>query len=486
MDAISLIARPMPSTPPASPGTAPTTKPSTASGKPDDAPAFAPADQESSQPPTTDKPAATKDAKPTLGKDEAKPAEASDGTKPEDTAAAQDQDAVADQVATAVATSDALLITQQIAPPTPNTPTAMPVIAPVVAAAPQENTTVAQQTDAAAAITIVGGKASKPATTSTTPATSTAAATTATPANASPGNPAATAPAQPDASAPQATATPAPTAGAPQAQAGVEPLAATSDTKVKASDAPLDGAKPTTAPSSASPTQTPSPATQTGTTQPGTTQAPPSTQASPVVSAEAEAKPLAVDRKTEVDAIAPARPAAAADTANAPAVSFGTDPGASAHVKSATAAYETARAATPILPASEQVAMQIHRAVGDGVDKVTVELKPAALGRVSAEIEFHDDHRVHVVLSADRPATLDALRSDSRALERALQDAGLRADAGSLSFRFENGSGQSGFKPDSSADGSVLPAASAVRDAAPLPVAAYASFSRPGGVDIHV
>jgi hypothetical protein len=175
-----------------------------------------------------------------------------------------------------------------------------------------------------------------------------------------------------------------------------------------------------------------------------------------------------------------------ADAPPAAAVSFGTDPGASAHVKTATAAYEAARASTPILPASEQVAMQIHRAIEDGVDKLTVELKPATLGRVSAEIQFHDDHRVQVVLSADRPATLDALRSDSRALERALQDAGLRADAGSLSFRFENGGGQPNFKPNSSGDGIAIPNVAGMRDAAPLALTAYASLARPGGIDIRV
>ena len=140
--------------------------------------------------------------------------------------------------------------------------------------------------------------------------------------------------------------------------------------------------------------------------------------------------------------------AKAPDAPIALATSFGTDP-APAQVKAATAAYEVARAAMPILPASEQVALTVQRAIQDGLDRMTVQLKPAELGRVSAEIEFHDDHRVHVVLSAERPATLDALRQDSRALERALQDAGLRADAGSLSFRFQNGNGGNG--------GSALP-----------------------------
>jgi hypothetical protein len=118
---------------------------------------------------------------------------------------------------------------------------------------------------------------------------------------------------------------------------------------------------------------------------------------------------------------------------------------------------------------------------------MTVELKPAALGRVSAEIEFHDDHRVHVVLSAERPATLDALRSDSRALERALQDAGLRADAGSLSFRFQNGDGNNsgGFFPQGAPASFATASQSPLHDDARALAAQHLALMR-GGVDIRV
>jgi hypothetical protein len=43
------------------------------------------------------------------------------------------------------------------------------------------------------------------------------------------------------------------------------------------------------------------------------------------------------------------------------------------------------------------------------------------------------------VVSAERPETLNLLVNDSRGLEQALRDAGLRADAGSLSFNLRGG-----------------------------------------------
>ena len=39
---------------------------------------------------------------------------------------------------------------------------------------------------------------------------------------------------------------------------------------------------------------------------------------------------------------------------------------------------------------------------------------------------------------ADRPETLDMLQRDARVLERALNDAGLRADSGGLSFNLRS------------------------------------------------
>ena len=55
---------------------------------------------------------------------------------------------------------------------------------------------------------------------------------------------------------------------------------------------------------------------------------------------------------------------------------------------------------------------------------------------------------------ADKPETLDLLQKDSRFLERALQDAGLKTDNNSLSFNMQGkeGNGQAHLSSNSGAD----------------------------------
>ena len=106
---------------------------------------------------------------------------------------------------------------------------------------------------------------------------------------------------------------------------------------------------------------------------------------------------------------------------------------------SADASPTSQTAAARNLPnaAANQVAVQINRAVLDGQDKFVVNLKPATLGKVSVQLEVGHDNRVIAVIAAERPDTLELLQRDSRALELALKDAGLKTDSGSLSFNLQ-------------------------------------------------
>jgi flagellar P-ring protein precursor FlgI len=90
--------------------------------------------------------------------------------------------------------------------------------------------------------------------------------------------------------------------------------------------------------------------------------------------------------------------------------------------------------APPNAPPAEQVAMQLRNAVAKGVDKITIQLSPASLGAVDVTLEISSGARVVVHVVADRIETLDLLRADARALDRALQEAGLRTEQGSLNF----------------------------------------------------
>ncbi|ACI98801.1 flagellar hook-length control protein FliK [Rhodospirillum centenum] len=98
------------------------------------------------------------------------------------------------------------------------------------------------------------------------------------------------------------------------------------------------------------------------------------------------------------------------------------------------AATRGSRTAPQSLPALHQVAVTIQRGVQEGRNQLTVQLRPEELGRIDVRLEFESGGRIRAAVTADNPYTLDLLQRDSRGLEKALQDAGLRADSGSLSF----------------------------------------------------
>jgi flagellar hook-length control protein FliK len=96
---------------------------------------------------------------------------------------------------------------------------------------------------------------------------------------------------------------------------------------------------------------------------------------------------------------------------------------------------------TGLPSAVEQVILQLHRSVKSGNDQMTIQLQPAELGKINIKLSIASDGNVQGTVVAHNPATLDLLLKDVRSLERALQEAGLRADSGSLQFSL---SGQSG------------------------------------------
>lgn len=91
----------------------------------------------------------------------------------------------------------------------------------------------------------------------------------------------------------------------------------------------------------------------------------------------------------------------------------------------------------------EQVTLQIHKLAKNGVDQMTIQLRPAELGKVEIKLQFGEDNKVQGQVIVDNPATYDLLSKDSRGIERALQEAGLRTDPGGLQFSLRDG-GQSG------------------------------------------
>ena len=90
----------------------------------------------------------------------------------------------------------------------------------------------------------------------------------------------------------------------------------------------------------------------------------------------------------------------------------------------------------PILKSSviDQISVKISKALQAGNDKISVQLKPAELGRVDVKMELTHDGRVMAIVTADNKDTLDLLRKDSNDLQKALENAGLKMDSGDMTF----------------------------------------------------
>jgi flagellar hook-length control protein FliK len=144
----------------------------------------------------------------------------------------------------------------------------------------------------------------------------------------------------------------------------------------------------------------------------------------------------------------------------------GTGPTASQFSPRGAAPAQAAKSPPPV-PArfiTNQVAVQIQKAFGDGGDRISIQLKPAELGRVEVHLTVGKEGHVAAVVTADRADTLDLLQRDARILQNALQDAGLQADGNSLSFELK--SQDQAFTPSSGgaagggvADDGTLPGA---------------------------
>ena len=84
-------------------------------------------------------------------------------------------------------------------------------------------------------------------------------------------------------------------------------------------------------------------------------------------------------------------------------------------------------------PATQQVALQITRALDQDRTEIRIRLDPPELGEVDIQLEFRD-LRLTAAVSAERSDTLELLQRDSRALTRALREAGLELADSDLSF----------------------------------------------------
>lgn len=91
-------------------------------------------------------------------------------------------------------------------------------------------------------------------------------------------------------------------------------------------------------------------------------------------------------------------------------------------------------AATPH-PATQMVAAQITKGAAEGETKsMTLKLDPPELGRIEIRMDFGKEKGMKAHLVIEKQETFLMLQRDAHVLERALQDAGISAEDGGLSF----------------------------------------------------
>lgn len=123
--------------------------------------------------------------------------------------------------------------------------------------------------------------------------------------------------------------------------------------------------------------------------------------------------------------------------------------GLTASSSSSDATFARAMAMTTQKPVPEQVAFHIKTAANDGSSKITIQLDPEDLGKVDIKLSVKADGKTGIVITADNSNTLNLLQRDSQNLLRALSDAGLQADSGSLSFNLRGDQQQGGQQGNS-------------------------------------
>ncbi|WP_374377227.1 flagellar hook-length control protein FliK [Dongia sp.] len=106
------------------------------------------------------------------------------------------------------------------------------------------------------------------------------------------------------------------------------------------------------------------------------------------------------------------------------------------------------------LPVHDQVALSIQKSAKEGVGSITLQLSPSELGRIHLKLEIDEENNVQAAVTVERPATLDLLQRDMKALERALQEAGLKAGPGDLSFSLQGGDPEAFARDFGSGNGS--------------------------------
>lgn len=174
--------------------------------------------------------------------------------------------------------------------------------------------------------------------------------------------------------------------------------------------------------------------------------------ASPSLSARAE-KPEPADAKP-APAQPNAPPAGATDAATAAANAPSTSPAPLvAAARTIHAAYQAPLQQVNV----PQVAFELVRQFEAGNSRFQIRLDPPELGRIDVKLDVDKSGTVNARLTVERPETLDLMQRDQRALQQALQQAGLDGQKTNLEFSLrQNPFAQQGGAGDGRGDQSAF------------------------------
>ena len=158
---------------------------------------------------------------------------------------------------------------------------------------------------------------------------------------------------------------------------------------------------------------------------------------------------------------------------------------------SATGAAGTIRIGT--LPGQSQptqvpaaaIALQMARNLQKGISRFEIRLDPPEMGRIDVRMEIRKDGHVVAHMSVERPETLDLLQRDARALQQALNNAGLQADNDSLNFSLKDQSGDTSGQHLAGGETSNHGMGAEEDEAPALPIY-NVNLAMNGGVDIRI
>jgi flagellar hook-length control protein FliK len=153
-------------------------------------------------------------------------------------------------------------------------------------------------------------------------------------------------------------------------------------------------------------------------------------------------------------------------------------------------AAKSAQQQAQSLPATAipQIASEFASKAKRGATRFEIRLDPPELGRIDVRIDVDKDGRVTSRLMIEKTETLDLLKADQRALERALHDAGFKSEQNSLSFSLKDDRGnQAKFDEQRQASSQFPPGETEEEPVRHVADSAYrAALRGPGGLDLRV